>query len=488
MHVHSACQEREAAAPFYVVFDPVTVGGPPRFSFDGTAVWFGTGGNSVRGLHYYLHCSDWRVFRIAIQAVSGQTVPYDAAIAVARAEEGLFGYSLNYHTNDVADLVVNYNEAQCADDAACLTALLRAVGIPAHPVTADAGLETGAANWTFDTWVEFLADRGGAVEWRIFHPHEYPGMQPEPRGDFGMRGVANKGFNDLIVMANESWVLAQLDDGSDDVSYGRNACGEPDQMVTRAPWVDELCESGYWPQPHWDCTNVRMRSFVAGNGFRLTGGEMTFGGRLSGTVHLVNPMEDRHFGRLVVELVTRRLESKSFVDTILQAVELPVAVDPNGSVMLPFDFVLPPTLPPGRDLYLRARLDERSALIMPVRLPSSLRANLDMPLVWQEGAEGTIRVLLHNEGDFALQTVEVEIEAPYTLSLERQRAVRLDVLAPGEEREIAFMARAIAALSSGSLHVAIASTNGGGLMLRQPFRVEGRPVRIEAQPGFRLPG
>jgi transglutaminase-like putative cysteine protease len=347
VHVHSACQEREAAAPFYVVFDPVAVGGPPRFSFDGTAVWFGTGGNSVRGLHYYLHCSDWRVFRIAIQAVSGQTVPYDAAIAVARAEEGLFSYSLNYHTNDVADLVANYKEAQCADDAACLTALLRAVGIPAHPVTADAGLETGAAPWTFDTWVEFLADRGGALEWRIFHPHEYPGMQPEPRGVFGMRGVANKGFNDLIIMANESWVLAQLDDGSDDVNYGRNECGEPDQLVTRAPWVDELCESGYWPQPHWDCAGVRMRSFVAGNGFRLTGGELIFGGRFSGTVHLVNPMEDRHFGRLVVELVTGRLESKSFVDTILQAVELPVAVDPNGSVMLPFDFVLPPTLPAG---------------------------------------------------------------------------------------------------------------------------------------------
>jgi hypothetical protein len=66
--------------------------------------------------------------------------------------------------------------------------------------------------------------------------------------------------------------------------------------------------------------------------------------------------------------------------------------------------------------------------------------------------------------------------------------VRLDVLAPGEEREITFIARAVAALSTGSLHVAIASANGGGLMLRQPFRVEGRPARIEAQPGFRLPG
>lgn len=488
VHVQSACQEREAAARFYVVFDPVAIGGPPRFSFDSTAVWFGTGNNSVRGLHYYLHCSDWRVFRIAIQAVSNQTVPYDAAISVARAEESLFGYSLNYHTNDVVDLIVNYSEAQCADDAACLTALLRAVGIPAHPVTADAGLETGAAYWTFDTWVEFLSDHVGAVEWRIFHSHEYPGMQPEPRNVFGLRGVANKGFNDLIIMANEMWVLAQLDDGSDDVSYGRNECGEPNQTVTRAPWVDELCESGYWSQPHWECAGVRPRSFVAGNGFRLTGSELTFGGRLSGTVHLANTMEDRHFGRLVVELVTKRLESKSFVDKLLQAVELSVAVDPDGSIMLPFDFDLPPTLSPGYDLYLRARLDERSALILPVLLPSPLQARLDMPPVWQEGAEGTIRVLLRNAGNFALRMVEVGIEAPYALSLERQHVARLDVLAPGEEREISFMTRAIATLSSGSLHVAIASTNGGGLMLRQPFRVEGPPSRIESQTSLRLPG
>jgi transglutaminase-like putative cysteine protease len=486
VHVHSACQEREAATPFYVVFDPAAVGGPQRFSFDPTAVWFATGHNNVQGLHYYLHCSDWRVFRIAIQAISGHTVPYDAAIAAARAEEGLFNYSLDYHTNDVADLVANYSEAQCADDAACLTALLRASGIPAHPVTADAGLETGAAYWTFDTWVEFLADHDGSREWRIFHPHEYPGMQPEPRGVFGGRGVASKGFNDLIIMANESWMLAQLDDGSDDVNYSRNECGEPNQMLTKAPWIDELCESGYWTQAHWDCAGVRVRSLTGGEGFRLSSGETAFGGRLSGTVHLLNRMEDRNFGRLVVELVTSRLESKSFIETSLQAVERHVAVDPGGAVTLPFDFTLPPTLAPGRELYLRARLDERSALIMPVRLPSCLRAKLDMPRLWQEGAEATIRLLVHNAGDFALRDVSVRIKAPYALKLARQRDARLDVLAPGEEREVTFTIRAVAALTSGSLHVAIASANGGGLMLRRPFRVEGRQVAIEAWPGLRL--
>ena len=152
------------------------------------------------------------MFSIAIAAAHGRTDPYDTAIDIARKEEGLFAYNLNYHTQDVVDLLVNYTDAQCADDACCLTALLRAIGIPAHPVTADAGLDTEAANWTFDTWVEFLTPHNGVTDWRIFHPHEYPRMQPESRSTFSTtRAVATKGFNNIIVMANEAFDL-QLPD------------------------------------------------------------------------------------------------------------------------------------------------------------------------------------------------------------------------------------------------------------------------------------
>jgi hypothetical protein len=433
-----------------------------------------------------MHCSDWRVFRIAIQAFSGHTVAYDAASSVARAEEALFAYSLDYHTQDVVDLIVNYSEAQCADDAACLTALLRCVGIPAHPVTADAGLETGVANWTFDTWVEFLADNGG-IEWRIFHPHEYPNMTPETRGVFGLRGVANKGFNDIIVMANESWILAQLDDGTNDVSYGREPCGEPNQAITKTGWIDELCEAGYWAQPHWDCAGVRTRSFSPlGSGFRLYASELTFGGRLAGTVNLVNNIEEREFGRLTVELVTSRLESKTFTEEALHVVELPVALDPRETVMLPFDFDLPQTLAPGRELYLRATLNQRTAALMPVVVQSSLRGQVDMQTVWHVDEEGPIRVVLHNVGTAPLRAVNVEFEAPYALGVERRRPVRVDELQPGEEREVTATARAIAGLPSGSLHISIATANGGGLMLRQPFRVEEPAAPIEPRPAAEL--
>ncbi|HRK95341.1 MAG TPA: transglutaminase-like domain-containing protein [Rhodospirillales bacterium] len=486
VRVRSRCHEREANARFFVVFNPAEVGGPDAFSFDDTAVWFGTVPNSIRGLHYYLHCSDWRVFRIALQAASNHSDAHAAAVAIARAEEALFAYSLNYHTNDVLDLITNYTEAQCADDAACLTALLRAVGIPAHPVTADAGLETGAANWTFDTWVEFLTRSAGSVEWRVLHPHEYPGMQPEPRGIFGARGVANKGFNDLIVMANENWIAAQLDDGSNDVSYRRNECGEPEQAVTKAPWIDELCESGYWPQPHWDCGNVRRRSLMGRLGVRISEAALRFGGRIAGTVDLVNPTLERRFGRLAIELIAYRFESKQPVETTFQSSETPVAIDPDAPLALPFAFDLPDTLLPGRELYLRASLEQRTVLLQPIRIPSALRVELDVPRVWQEGMEAAVRVEVRNEGEVPLRGVELTTGVPYALRIRRSRGVQWDTLLPGEERQVELRIRAVAPLASGSLHVAVSTANGGGVMLRRPFQVDATPAPLAAGPAARL--
>lgn len=108
--------------------------------------------------------------------------------------------------------------------------------------------------------------------------------------------------------------LGQLDDGADDVTYGREPCGEPNQVINKAGWIDELCEAGYWQQTHWDCTGVTARSLTPGNGFRLRESEPAFGGRLSGTVDLVNALDQREFGSLVVELVTSRPESKAFAE------------------------------------------------------------------------------------------------------------------------------------------------------------------------------
>jgi hypothetical protein len=486
---NTTCDQREARVPFYVIFNPADVDGPARFSFDSTAVWFGTGNNSVRGLHYYLHPSDQRVFGIAIGAVSGMTDSYDAAIAVARAEEDLFAYSLSYHTQDVVDLIVNFTEAQCADDACCLTALLRAVGIPAHPVTADAGLETGAANWTFDTWVEFLASHAGATDWRIFHPHEYPKMLPESRATFGStRGVATKAFNDVIVMANESWVAAQLDDGTNDVSYGRNNCQEPNQALTMASWVGELCEAGYFTAPHWDCGGVQPRSLQPGNGFRFREGELVFGGLLEGTVHVINRATERTFGRLVVELVSHLPESKAFTEESFGAVAISIVLESNGTFEAPFRFNLPRTAKPGRELYLRARLDERTAALAEVRIRPRIECRVDLPREIREADEVRVRAVIRNTTAEPVRMIDVDLIAPFVLDVEQRSPRRFEGLAPYEEREIWWTARAVAALDSGSLRVAVSTADGGGVVARRPFAVVGRLVAVDARPGFRPPG
>ncbi|TWF80030.1 transglutaminase superfamily protein [Pseudonocardia hierapolitana] len=480
----SACTEQAAEVPFFVIFDPATIGGPARFSFDPTAVWFGARTNAVAGLHYYLHPSDVRIFGPALAAVSGGTDSFSAAVRVARTEEALLAYSLNYHTQDTIDLITNFSEAQCADDACLLVAMLRAIGIPAHPVTADAGLETGAANWTFDTWVEFLApDGGGAVEWRILHPHEYPGMQPESRRTFGTtRGVAVKSFNDVIVMAGETWAAAALDDGSSDVTYGRNDCGEPQQQVTRAAWVDELCEQGYWPDPHWDCTGVRSRGLAAGAGVRFAGGPPDFGGTLEGTLEVGNTGPDREFGTFVVELVGSRAESKAPADTVYATTELRVALDPAGTVTVPFRFDLPPTLPPAERLLLRGRLDGRIAVEREVRLTPRVEGSVDWPHRHVLGEASTLRIRVVNPTDAVARDVVVRLDPLHAVAAERV-VWTLGDLGPREEREITTGVTTVAGLDSGSVHVSLASAEGGGGILRHPIRIEAPEAPTDAGPG-----
>jgi hypothetical protein len=469
----------DVKVPFYIIFNPNDIAGPQRFSFDDTAVWFGTGLNSIRGLHYFLHQSDYRVFSFAINAANGKTDSYDAAIAIARAEEKMFVYSLSYHTNDVVDLIVNFKEAQCADDACCLTAFLRAVGIPAHPVTADAALETGAANWTFDTWVEFLAPHDGVIEWRIIHPHQYKGMQPESRGTFGStRSVAQEISNDLIVMANENWILGQLDDGSNDVTYGRNNCNEPNQQISKANWIDELCEQGYWTKPHWNCQGIPSyglrASLNARDGFRTHDLKLTLNknNEITGTIDVVNPFRERRSGNFAIELVAYSPMSSKFPETSFGKIEVPIILAPGEPLTVPFNFRLPETLAPEKELVLWSHLDEHTIALQEVQIPPRMSYEVILPEHYAVGEEGTIRAVLSNTSSESVRNVDVEIMVPYALQVE-QIHQRFEEIKPNESQEVSWPVRAIAQLRSGSIHISAASANGGSVISRHPFTVAG---------------
>lgn len=95
-----------------------------------------------------------------------------------------------------------------------------------------------------------------------------------------------------------------------------------------------------------------------------------------------------------------------------------------------------------------------------------------MPVRWQEGGAQTVRVRIRNAGGFPLRGLELRFAVPYALRLDRLGPERYDVLAPAAVRETAMPIRALARLESGSLHVMLATANGGGLMVRKPFRIE----------------
>lgn len=471
LRVRTGCDQEDGRATFYVVFDPAEVNGPKRFSFDDTAVWFGTGTNSIRGLHYYLHQSDARVFGVAIDAASGMTDPFAGAVAVARAEEALFGYSLSYHTQDVVDLITNYTQAQCADDACCLTALLRAVGIPAHPTTADAGLETGAANWTFDTWVEFLASHGGTTEWWVLHPHEYPGMQPESRSTFGTtRGVATKATDDVIVMGGEGWLAAALDDGTADVTYTRNACGEPVKALTKAAWIGELCEDGYWPAGHWVCEGVQPMSARIGH-IEITEGAR-FGDALRGVVRL--PTTERA-EEIRVELLTHRLDSKGVVEDSVDDARARVERRRRARPAARFELRLPETVPPGRELNVRALVGDRVVAIGTVDVPSVLEAEIEPIGVSRLGEEFEIRARFRNVSREEVADIEVVIALPFALITD-EPSQRVRSLRPGARTTIVWRCRAVAALRSGAVHVVAAGDRGGGVDVRRHIEVVAEAV------------
>jgi hypothetical protein len=485
VHVETGCDQKPASQPFFVIFNPADVNGPPRFSFDDTAVWFYTGVNKTYGLHYYLHQSDARVFTIAINAVSGMTDSYEAAIKLARAEEALFTYTITSETSDVLDQLLNRTEAQCADDACFLTSLMRAMGIPAHPVTADAAFETGGINWGFDTWMEFLASHDGTTAWRALHPHQYPDMMPEDRRTFGTtRGVATNETDDIIIMANEAWGSAALDDGTADVSYGRNECGQPNQALNMAPWITELCED-YWGRSHWDCTGVSTRSLVGSRGFRLTTGRPEFGGMLAGSLRVENPTSRRLFGRLAIELITHRMQDKGFTSRPYEQTSLDIELDPRNDTTAQFRFKLPRTIPAGTELYLRARLDSQTIALQPVRLAPVISGILDVPAQLAEGAEHVVTAVLRNESPVDIVNITLRVATPFALAISAPTRT-IEKLRPHESVQLTWQAHAIAPLTSGTLKVLVDAPLGGGVVLRQPFKVAAKAPPPPVAPAISL--
>ncbi len=318
---------------FYIIFNPDEVTASKTFSLsDGgeKGIYFGTGPGKDFGVTYALHPDDNRIFclailgkdcpsiptniqgKVTITGVNGETDPYIAAQKLLDVETPLFNYDIyNDHGSDVIHLLEKETAAQCYDDANLFTAILRSVGIPAHPVTGDAASEHSRA-WFFDTWTEARLKGPLGEQWYVFHPHYDPGNGPDTRNIAGTTwGVAAEEDNDIIIAANGDWpaYALQSDDNYPDVEFAYFSCNDPNNpnwyepkqdFQSQANWIDHLCEDGYWnPNNHWSCTPPGRYAIQ----ILLERERYLVGAMLTSSVTVSNPTQDPISDVLMVNIV-----------------------------------------------------------------------------------------------------------------------------------------------------------------------------------------
>lgn len=468
--------------PFYIIFDPDEVNGPGRFSFNEIGVWFGAGSNADKGLLYHLHPDDKRIFDIAIKAANGYTKQIEAAKKIASAEEALFSYSLNYHTNDTLVLLNSYNSAQCADDANFLTGLLRAVGIPAHPATADADIETGNANWNFDTWTELLVFNNANPEWMILHPHEYPGVTPRTRIDFGTNaGVAMESTQDLIIMANENWDWNEANDNSYDVTYKRNSCKKPEQNINKKNWIYELCEGGYWTTNHWNCEGVGSSSSGLSAESEIDISDAGWGRRIGHRLTLTNLHPAKVFGSGTVELLFDLPESKLFPDKVIYTQKIGYELDGKATNTISNEIPLPRSRPAGYDMYLRTTVEDSVVALTPVKLEDYLTSAIKIEGIMQPGKTVTLIFKVTNTSKVILEDVRLDLRVPFALMLRDKEIPGIEKLQPDETKEFSFDVKVVAPIEAGSIILDVESANGGASRTMVPFIIEDSIMTMPAK-------
>jgi hypothetical protein len=480
VRVKSDCHSQVVKKKFYVIFDPAQVGGPARFSFNETGIWFGAPpSNSTMAIVYHLHPDDQRVFSMAISAASGLVDQLPAAEKVSDAVESHFVYDLGYHGDDVIHLLTSETEAQCADEANLLAGLLRAIGIPAHPATADAALETKAADWTFDTWTEFLVPQAAGPDWLILHPHQFPTMNPEPRNVFSSRGVASKGFNDLVVMANENWNPAEVSDGVSDVTYNRQDCGEPVAVVTKANWIGELCEAGYWSPNHWDCAGLHTNSLGLSvqDLFDVPSGPFHLGGPIAGNFSLKNDTAATFDDDIRIELVSDLEESMVFPDTVYQAFHRRVRLAARDTVQLPFEFRLPNALPPGHILYLVATTGKQVLSFHRIDLPPEVEIKLQVSDTMRVGRKANLVATITNKSEQDLKYVDITLDLPFALTFAERSRQRLESIRPGASKTVRWSVNVIAPLEAGRVRLIAETASGSSAVLDMPVAIPDQPVQ-----------
>ena len=287
-------------------------------------------------------------FVLAIEAATGSSSAWEAAGKLYDKEMGLFAFDDHWHGNDVLHLL-GETEAQCADDAAMLSAMMRAVGIPAHPVTSDLNQVAFGGMWSFDTWAEALAPGSQGTAWYVYHPHEGWGRQT--RHEAAGHNVSRKSNVDVIIMSGPNWTASEVRDravdlefryftydGSGNIVPCSQGAGRPlAEFDFAQPWIVDLSEP-YWGVPHEDPPVPEDPPLVTIELDELT---YTAGDTMHGTVTVSNPSTSDVSGEVALTVVGDVLESMLWPDVLLCEYSIAVTVTAGSSTSLAFDCPLP---------------------------------------------------------------------------------------------------------------------------------------------------
>lgn len=523
----------ETEHPFYVIFNPAEVKSPGEFSISEKGekgIWFGSTRKDAKigkdwAKTYDLHPDDERIFGQAIKLANGGTSQYEATKLImpwvvpyryhphycqcmsdcikdcvdACKEAGeteasckikcwdpchtkclkkdpnkRFVYSICTSEEDTLDLLARKDQlAQCADSANLFVAMLRAVGIPSHPVTADAAVENGQMTWAFDTWTEARLKGPSGEDWFVFHPHE--GLGPELRDSAGGNwGVASKYFDDDVIMAKEDWYPSEVADGKEDLAFKwETNCKEPNQNFDKqAAWLDHLCLPGssgigYWGTGHWTCSpNQSSNISISMDKERYYVGDTA-----NIRITIYNPTEISISSRLIADISLDNPLTMQFPDEIINAFTENVTVAPRSSKEIRIRYELPTWLSSYNGYIISASFAEEYATSA-FSISPLFVTDLTAPDRVEEGERFDAMLTIFNPQNVTLKSISARMDLPFEVqSPEEALNKNVDEVPPGANTTLVWHLIAASHTAVAPLEFIISSETSGGARLSRGVEI-----------------
>jgi VCBS repeat-containing protein len=426
--------------------------------------------------------------------------------------------------------------AQCAEHAVLLTALLRSVGIAAHPVTIDWFRQTRVSKnsaemnptWQFHTVVEAYLDN----DWKVIDVYGNPNAVPMSRLKYGE--IYDKKVADMVIYAGPSWLEKDVSavawtarekdrDVWFEFQYGQTRTSPANELELKgAPathWSDTMVPGryiapdrwdGYWvkdlSEAYWGKKATDPRSETPENGgdtplLPMLGDEGVDAAASGVSIRLdgINAVVDRGGSAIVtvsirnsegtekrlpvyVELIGVPMEGTKVArehSLVLQSLE--VVVPPYGMIQEEIDVALPTETEPGMRYLIRglAGQDEDEVGVV---FPDLMQAVLRVTGVAVEGEVfAAVLEVSAWEGREEENLVVRLVPSDGRLAMVGEDVAVIDRLAPGERVEIPWRLRA---MESSVSEVFVMIEQGGKLLEIAAF-----PVTVMSSPGVKvLPG